>query len=124
MKRNKSLILKIFLYLSIFSFLILFFIWLLQILLLNKYYEYYKTEELSNTLNLIKNNYNSDTFYNTLENVAYNTDFCIEITSDNETIYSYIKHHYPKSTDRIEFFIGCHPSGMGQGEKPVCAPKQ
>ena len=93
MKRNKSLILKIFLYLSIFSFLILFFIWLLQILLLNKYYEYYKTEELLNTLNSIKNNYNSDTFYNTLENVAYNTDFCIEITSDNETIYSNIKNN-------------------------------
>lgn len=49
-----------------------------------KNYKYFK---------FIKNNYNSDTFYNTLENVAYNSGFCIEITSDNETIYSNIKNN-------------------------------
>lgn len=93
MKKNKSLILKIFLYLSVFSFLILFFIWTLQILLLNKYYEYYKTNELSNTLTTIKNNYKKDNFYNVLENVAYNTDFCIEISNRTETTYSNIQNN-------------------------------
>ena len=91
MKKNKSLILKIFLYLSIFSLLILFFLWILQILLLNNYYEYYKTNELSSTLNLIKNSYNTDNFTSVLEEVAYNTDFCVEITDDDNTIYSNIQ---------------------------------
>ena len=91
--KSKSLILKIFIYLSIFSFLILFFIWILQILLLNKYYEYYKTNELTNTLNLIKRNFNKENFSSVLENVAYNTDFCVEITSNMETIYSNIQNN-------------------------------
>lgn len=91
--KSKSLILKIFIYLSIFSFLILFLIWILQILLLNKYYEYYKTNELTNTLNLIKKNFNKENFSSVLENVAYNTDFCVEITSGTETIYSNIQNN-------------------------------
>ncbi len=91
--KNKSLILKIFLYLSIFSLLILFFLWLLQILLLNNYYEYYKTKELKSTLNLIKNNYLKDSLDSILENVAYNTDFCVEIAEDYETVYSNIQNN-------------------------------
>ncbi|MBQ8891506.1 MAG: HAMP domain-containing histidine kinase [Bacilli bacterium] len=93
MKNNKRLILKIFLYLSIFSLLILFFLWILQILLLNNYYEYYKTNELTNTLNLIKNNYNKDNFNSILEEVAYNTDFCVEIMNEDSTIYSNIQNN-------------------------------
>lgn len=93
MKKGKHLILKIFLYLSIFSLLILFFLWLLQILLLNNYYEYYKTNELITTLNLLKNNYDKDNFDTILEEVAYNTDFCVEITSKNGTIYSNIQNN-------------------------------
>lgn len=88
MKKTKTLIFKIFLYLSIFSLLILFFLWLLQILLLNNYYEYYKTNELNKTLNLIKTNYNKDNFSKVLEEIAYNTDFCVEIANDERTIYS------------------------------------
>jgi len=91
MKKNRTLIFKIFLYLSIFSLLILFFLWILQILLLNNYYEYYKTNELSRTLNLIKNSYNTDNFEKVLEEVAYNTDFCVEITDDDDTLYSNIQ---------------------------------
>ena len=93
MKKNKTLILKIFLYLSIFSLLILFFLWILQILLLNNYYEYYKTNELSRTLNLIKNNYNKENFDSVLEEVAYNTDFCVEITNEETPIYSNIQNN-------------------------------
>ncbi len=91
--KNKTLLFKIFLYLSIFSVLILVFIWIFQILMLNNYYQYYKTNELSNTLTLIKNNYQKDNFYETLESVAYNTDFCIEIMQDTSTIYSNIQNN-------------------------------
>ncbi len=91
--KNKSLILKIFLYLSIFSILILIFIWIFQIFMLNNYYEYYKTNELSSTLTTIKNNFEKDNFYETLETVAYNTDFCIEVVKDNNTIYSNIQNN-------------------------------
>jgi len=93
MKKNKPLTFKIFLYLIIYSLLILFFLWILQILLLNNYYEYYKTNELTSTLNLIKNNYNKENFENVLEDVAYNTDFCVEIASNDESIYSNIQNN-------------------------------
>lgn len=89
--KNKSLILKIFIYLSIFTCVILFLIWLFQIILLNRYYEYYKTNEITDTINLIKKQGNSDTLYETLENVSYNTDFCVEIVKNKETVYSSIQ---------------------------------
>lgn len=89
--KNKSLILKIFIYLSIFTCLILFLIWLFQIILLNQYYEYYKTDELNQTIALIKKQSTSDALYNTLENISYNTDFCVEIIKNNETVYSSIQ---------------------------------
>lgn len=91
--KNKKLIFKIFLYLSIFSFLILILIWIFQILLLNNYYEHYKTEELFDTLTTIKKSYNQENFYSILEDVSYNTDFCIEITYKKETTYSNIKNN-------------------------------
>ena len=89
--KNKSLILKIFIYLSIFTCIILFLIWLFQIILLNQYYEYYKTDELNQTIALIKKQSTSDALYNTLENISYNTDFCVEIIKNNETVYSSIQ---------------------------------
>lgn len=88
--KSKSLILKIFIYLSIFTCIILFLIWLFQIILLNKYYEYYKTNELNDTISLIKKQSGNE-LYETLEKVSYNTDFCVEIVKDNETIYSSIQ---------------------------------
>ena len=93
MKNSKHLILKIFFYLIIFSLLILFFLWLLQILLLNNYYEYYKTNELNLTINTLKNNYKKDNFESVLEDVAFNTDFCVEITSLDGSYYSNIQNN-------------------------------
>lgn len=93
MKNSKHLILKIFFYLIIFSLLILFFLWLLQILLLNNYYEYYKTNELNLTINKLKNNYKKDNFESVLEDVAFNTDFCVEITSLDGSYYSNIQNN-------------------------------
>ena len=93
MKKNKSLIIKIFIYLIIFSFIILFFLWLLQILLLNNYYEYYKTNEITSTINLLKSNYKKENFESLLEDVAYNTDFCVEITNIDGSYYSNIQNN-------------------------------
>lgn len=93
MKNSKHLILKIFFYLIIFSLLILFFLWLLQILLLNNYYEYYKINELNSTINLLKNNYKKENFESVLEDVAFNTDFCVEITSLDGSYYSNIQNN-------------------------------
>ena len=91
--KSKSLIVKIFLYLSIFSFLILLFIWTFQILFLNNYYEFYKTSELNHVLNKIKNSYKKDNFNEVLEDVAYNTDFCVEINQNTQSIYSNIQNN-------------------------------
>ena len=93
MKRSKSLIFKIFLYFSIFSLLTLFFVWVFQLVFLNNYYEYYKTNELKNTLEIIKKNYGKSNFNSILENVSYNTDFCVELSSNGETIYSNIQNN-------------------------------
>ena len=86
--KNKSLMLIFFLCLSIFSIVILLLIWFFQIFLLNNYYEYYKTNKLTETISLIKNEFDSENLYDTLENISYNSNFCIEVIKDNKTIYS------------------------------------
>ena len=128
MIKNKKLIFQIFIYLSIFSLLILFFLWLLQILLLNNYYEYYKTNELNNVLNLIKNNYNSNNFQTILDDVAYNTDFCVEIDSLNEELYNSFQNNkgcidtnsiLEVYTEKIDFMPS--PFELLYDKSPLCS---
>lgn len=87
MKKN-SLNAEIWKYLIIFSFLILIFLWMFQVLFLNKYYEYEKNKDLKEIASKIKN---VDTTYDIekiINNTAYNKNTCIEITNEFKTLYA------------------------------------
>ena len=65
-----------------FSCFILLFLFFIQIVLLNKYYEVYKTRILDNAANTIKTN--EDITVSTLEDIAFNNGICISIYQNNE----------------------------------------
>ena len=87
MKRN-SLKTKIWLYLSIFSLVILAGIWFLQILSLDIYYEWNKKSEIKGIANKVLNAYNVGNYSDVLDSLAFKEDICIEITENNNISYS------------------------------------
>ena len=91
MKLNKSITLKntLWVYLAIFSIAILFFLWLFQIIFLDRYYESYKTREIKLAAFLIKEKYekNKD-LTDTLNNLLFEKGICINIL-ENNTLISY-----------------------------------
>lgn len=87
LKRN-SLIIRIWKYLIIFSISILLFLWLFQVIFLNKYYEWYKTKSIKKVANEIVSSYeDSDNFLNTLEDISISEGICIEISNLNNNSY-------------------------------------
>ena len=87
MKRN-SLNFKIWKYLTLFSIVILSFLWIFQVFFLNKYYEYVKKKDIKYVAKNIKKNEYNDDFSNQIDKIAYNKGVCVEIVnSDGNTIY-------------------------------------
>ena len=84
---KNSLKRKIWQYLIIFSLIIISFLWLFQVIFINKYYEYTKTKDIKNIANKLLTAYNSENIYNTLDEISYQENLCIEITSSNSTLY-------------------------------------
>lgn len=78
---------NIWFYLIIFTFIILLFLWLFQVVFINSYYEYSKTRQIKETANEIIKNYDNIST-TTLENLSYKNDVCIEIVKNQMTIYS------------------------------------
>ncbi len=91
-------------YLIIFSILIVVFLWLFQVIFLNKYYEWYKTQNIQHVANEISNNYeNSEEFLNVLEDISMNEGICIEVmTDDVDWYYSTNMNRYCLSYKKIE----------------------
>lgn len=87
LNRN-SLINKIWIYLIIFSSLIISFLWIFQVLFLDTYYEYVKTKEVKEVANKIIKNYNEENFKELLDNYSFKENMCIEIIYKNIEIYS------------------------------------
>lgn len=87
MKRN-SLKRKILFYLTIFTFVIVGGLWILQILSLGTYYELTKTSAIKKIANEVYSLYDKDNFKDTLDYLAFNDDVCIEITDKNNIYYS------------------------------------
>ena len=79
---------KILIYLIIFCISILSFLWLFQVIFLNSYYEWVKTNEIEKIANKIAQAYNSDNFQETLDSITYSQGVCIEIIYNNAEIYS------------------------------------
>ena len=86
-KIKKSLNTKIWFYMSLFSILILIFLWIFQILFLDTYYEHKKASSMNSIANEISNKYkelnSSEAFINYLENISFKEGICIDITSNN-----------------------------------------
>lgn len=87
LKKN-SLIIRIWKYLIIFSISIILFLWLFQVIFLDKYYEWYKTKAIKQVANDILINYeDSDEFIDDLEEVSMKEGICIEISSSRKDYY-------------------------------------
>ena len=106
--KSNSLKVQIWKYLSIFSIFILSFLWLFQVLFLNKFYEFSKIKQLDNTINLIKESYNNNSLYSNIDNYAENNGICIQIFTDKKIIYDsqiFNKGCMPKNVDYRDVFI-------------------
>lgn len=88
--KTKSLKWTVFRYLIGFSFFILLFLWLFQIIFLKYYYEIYKTNELEQTVDNInlKFKYDKTHLYETLEQYAYDRGICSEVSYNGIIIYT------------------------------------
>lgn len=87
MKSRSSLRYKIWLYLIVFSLSILLFLWLFQVIFLDSYYKWYKTKELVKTADKIAENYDEDTYEETLDNISHDSGICIELIKNKQLIY-------------------------------------
>ena len=106
--KSNSLKVQIWKYLSIFSIFILSFLWLFQVLFLNKFYEFSKIKQLDNTINLIKESYNNNSLYSNVDNHAEDNGICIQIFTDKKIIYDsqiFNKGCMPKNVDYRDVFI-------------------
>ena len=106
--KSNSLKVQIWKYLSIFSIFILSFLWLFQVLFLNKFYEFSKIKQLDNTINLIKESYNNNSLYSNVDNYAEDIGICIQIFTDKKIIYDsqiFNKGCMPKNVDYRDVFI-------------------
>ena len=81
---------KIWSYLVLFSFLILIFLWVFQILFLSSYYEWRKTKDMKQLVNQIalsyRQNETMDGFLEKLETVSFENGICIELSNGSDHI--------------------------------------
>lgn len=85
---NKSLTVKIWSFLALFSILIITFLWFFQVIFIDTYYEWYKTNEINIMAKLVKNTYGKDSFETVLNEIYYKRGLCIEINNSESIIYS------------------------------------
>lgn len=88
--KKNSMNRKIWIYLVIFSILILVFLWIFQILFLSTYYEHRKAEDMKEIVFKVVNDYQkSDSindFSSNLEEISFENGVCIELTDENNTL--------------------------------------
>ena len=88
MKQKNSLLNKIWIYLIIFSASIMGFLWFFQVLFLDAYYEYVKTNEVKKVATNIINNYDEYNIKEILDNYSFQENVCIDVVYKNMEIYS------------------------------------
>ena len=91
MKFNKSFSFNntLWIYLTAFSILILFFLWFFQIIFLDEYYESYKTKEIKAAALKIKFKYDKNKdLTETFEEILYERGICIDVLN-NDTLLTY-----------------------------------
>ena len=89
--KSKGISANIWLYLGVFSILILVMLWFFQIIFLKLHYEAYVKHNLNDTVREIQK-YNRNDLVSNIDSIAYKNDVCIEVISKNSIIsYSGIK---------------------------------
>lgn len=84
MKKN-SLRFNVWLYFVLFSLIILLSLWIVQILCLNKFYEWKKNTSVKNVANKVVHDYQDN---DKLDLLSFKKDVCIEIITNDEIIYT------------------------------------
>lgn len=79
---------KIWFYLLVFASVIICGIWFLQILSLDIYYELSKKSEIKDIANTVSKTYTSTNYDEELNRLSFEKDVCIEITENNNILYS------------------------------------
>ena len=87
MKKN-SLNIEIWKYLILFSIFILAFLWVFQVLFLNKYYRWEKIKDIKEVAKKIEKSKSIDNLKYVINNAAYNKNICVEITDNSRSLYS------------------------------------
>lgn len=88
MKKNRSLTLHIWTYLAVFLTIILAFLWILQVLFFDVYYESRTTNMLEKIALKTKLYYIREKDVTYYDRLSYENNACIQIIKNNETIYS------------------------------------
>lgn len=88
LQKNKKLKNKIWIYLTIFSIIIIILLWLFQVIFLDNFYRWSKTQNINKIGNNIINNYNKDNFTDMLDFLTFKEDVCIEINQTNNLLYT------------------------------------
>ena len=86
--KKSSLKTKVWLYLSLFTLVILVGVFILQVMSLGTYYEWRKQSKIKDIAKKVSTAYNTGDYSDILDNLAYQEDICIEITENNEISYS------------------------------------
>lgn len=126
MKSKNSLRYKIWLYLIVFSLIILLFLWLFQVIFLDSYYKWYKTKELIKTVDKIANNYNEENYEETLDNISHDSGVCIELVKNNQLIYlsnSFNKGCLASSKDSFNYKSDFIKSGNNSSRYTINNPR-
>ena len=112
MKKN-SLRFHIWLYFVLFALVILFILWLSQILFLDSYYKWTKNRNIKKIALKVSEIYQNDDSEDNLDILSFNKDVCIEIFKSDELIYSsgninhgcMLNNHDKESNEKRNEFI-------------------
>lgn len=84
--KKNSLKANVWIYLIIFTLIIITIIWFFQVVFIDSFYEYSKSKQIKQTANKIVENYTSDKY--DLDKLSFDKDVCIEIVVNKKIIYS------------------------------------
>ncbi len=87
MKKNNIRV-KIWVWLSLFTLVILCGIWFIQLLSLGIYYEWNKKSEIEEIAEEVKEAYGTENYGEELDRISFDRDVCIELITNNNTFYS------------------------------------
>lgn len=101
MLKKNSLAFQIWKYLILFSLSILAFLWLFQVVLLDRYYEWRRVEESKEIANLLDQKNISE---EEVEKISYEQDICVDLSSGDRTLYQ-VGNCYINTSKIKESFI-------------------